>query len=333
MSAELSGSDKYAPPGAPTVLVTTTSFQDTPGPHHELLARAGWNIRTARGPLPEEEMLTLIPGVDGLLCGDDEITEAVMQAGLPSLRVISKYGIGVDKIDVAAATRLGLPVCYTPGVNHVTVAEHTFALLLALEKNLVEETTITRNGGWKRLIGHEIAGKTLGIVGLGRIGREVALRARAFGLQVSAFDTYWPEEFAAEHDVQRMGSLKDVLAIADIVSLHTNLTEETRRMIDAEAIAGMKEGVIIINCARGELVDSAAMADALADRRVGGYGTDVLDTEPPSATHPLLSAPRCIVTPHIASRTYESVVRQATMSVENLVRVLEGNEPLAVVNR
>ncbi len=258
MPAKLSVSDESASPGTRTVLVTTTSFQDTPGPHHELLARAGWTIRTARGPLPEAEMLTLIPGVDGLLCGDDEVTEAVLQAGLPTLKVVSKYGIGVDKIDVDAATRLGLPVCYTPGVNHVTVAEH---------------------------------------------------------------------------GVQRMNTMKDVLAIADIVSLHTNLTEETRRMIDAGAIAGMKEGVTVINCARGELVDSVAIADALAARRVGGYGTDVLDTEPPSATHPLLSAPRCIVTPHIASRTYESVVRQATMSVENLVRVLDGREPLAAVNR
>ncbi|MFA7566323.1 MAG: phosphoglycerate dehydrogenase [Alkalispirochaeta sp.] len=316
----------------PTVLVTTTSFQDTPGPHHELLSRTGWNIRTARGPLPEEEMLNLITGVDGLLCGDDAITEAVLKAGRPTLRVVSKYGIGVDKIDVDTASRLGIPVCYTPGVNHTTVAEHTFALLLAMVKNLVEEVAITRSGGWKRLIGHEIAGKTLGIVGLGRIGREVAARARAFELEVLAFDTYWPEEFAATNGVVRAASLQDLLTRADIVSLHTNLTAETRGMINSGTLARMKEGVIVINCARGELVDTTAMAEALASGQVGGYGTDVLETEPPSANHPLLSAPNCIVTPHIASRTYESVVRQATMSVENLVLAMEGKEPLAKVN-
>ncbi len=278
-------------------------------------------------------MVGLISGVTGLLCGDDEITEAVLTAGRPALMVISKYGIGVDKIEVEAATRHGLPVCYTPGVNHVTVAEHTFALLLTLEKNIVDEASITRNGGWKRLIGHEIAGKTMGIVGLGRIGKEVALRARAFGLTVVGYDTYWPGEFAAEHGIARADSLSDLLPQSDIISLHTNLTDETRHMIDAGTLARMKEGAIIINCARGELVDSVAVAESLRSGRLGGYGADVLDAEPPPPNHPLLSAPRCIVTPHIASRTYESVVRQATMAVENLILVMEGKEPLAAVNR
>lgn len=310
------------------ILVTTTSFQDTPGTHHELLTSTGWDVSYARGPLSEEEIARLVVEIDGLICGDDAITPQVISAAT-KLKVISKYGIGVDKIDLDAAAARGIPVCYTPGVNHTTVAEHVFALLLALHRNLIDEAIHTRNGRWTRLIGHEIAGKTIGIVGLGRIGREVATRALAFGLRVIATDTYWPEAFAAEHDVRRCDTLRELLTEADIVTLHTNLNEETRGMIDAGAINAMKPGVVLINCARGELVDTDAVVSALAAEQIGAYGTDVLDEEPPRPNHPLLTAPRTIVTPHIGSRTYESVVRQATMSVENLTRVLRGEEPLA----
>jgi len=313
------------------ILLTTTSFQDTPGTHHELLAETEWEIVTARGPLTEKQLTPLVDDIDGVICGDDAWTESVITAARPRLRVISKYGIGVDKIDTGAAARLGVPVCYTPGVNHVTVAEHTFALLLGLVKNLIPEVDHTREGRWTRMTGHEIFGKSLGIVGLGRIGREVALRARAFGLSVGAFDPYWPDAFADEHGVTRYQSPAELFRSVDIVSLHTNLTAETRHIVDATAIASMREGCVIVNCARGELVDTEAVVPALASGRLGGYATDVLDEEPPRADHPLLSAPNCIVTPHIASRTYESVVRQATMAVENLVRVIRGDEPLAAI--
>jgi D-3-phosphoglycerate dehydrogenase len=313
------------------ILLTTTSFQDTPGTHHALLADTGWEIVTTRGPLTEEQLLPLVGDVDGVICGDDAWTETVITAALPRLRVISKYGIGVDKIDTVAATRLGIPVCYTPGVNHVTVAEHTFALLLGLMKNLVPEVDHTRGGRWTRITGREIHGKTLGIVGLGRIGREVALRARAFGLSVGAYDPFWPTEFAEEHGVLRYPSPAELFRSADIVSLHTNLTDETRHIVDARAIRSMRDGCVIVNCARGELVDTDAMVAALESGRIGGYATDVLDEEPPRRDHPLLTARNCIVTPHIASRTHESVVRQATMAVENLVRTIRGEEPLAIV--
>ena len=143
------------------VLLTTTSFQDTPGSHHDLLASKNYEIIRERGPLPEARMLELVGEVDGLLCGDDAITCAVLQKALPRLKVVSKYGIGLDKIDLAAAKDLQVPVCYTPGVNHHTVAEHTLMLLLALEKNLVPSVDATRRGEWKRQTGHELRGKTL----------------------------------------------------------------------------------------------------------------------------------------------------------------------------
>jgi D-3-phosphoglycerate dehydrogenase len=297
------------------------------------LRATGWELVTARGPLNEEQTLALVGEVDGYICGDDQITRRVLEKALPRLRVLSKYGIGVDKIDVDAATALGIPVCFTPGVNHTTVAEHGFALLLALVKNLVEEANQTRSGNWKRLTGNEILGKTMGIIGLGRIGREMAVRARAFGMRVIACDLYWDSNFAAAHEIHRCADAAEVCAAADIVSLHANLTDATRHMIDGPAIAGMKDGVIVINCARGELVDTAAMVAALRSGKVRGYGTDVLDSEPPPPDHPLLTAPNCIVTPHIGSRTYESVVRQATKSVQNLILAMRGQEPLAQVNQ
>jgi len=313
------------------ILLTTTSFQDTPGPHHDKLAASGYEIIRERGPLPESRMLELVGDIDAMICGDDAITAAVLDKALPRLQVISKYGIGLDKIDMAAATERKIPVCFTPGVNHTTVAEHCFCLMLALFRRLAEELEATRAGVWKRLTGHEIMGKRIGIVGLGRIGKEVAIRARAFGMDVSAFDIYWDRDFAEKYQVERL-EREDLFRKCDIISLHTNLSPDTRDMINAESIATMKDGVVLINCARGELVDVPAMVDALNSGKVGGYGTDVLDQEPPPADHPLLKHPRCIVTPHIGSRTFESVERQAGMATDNLLRMLAGEPALAQAN-
>lgn len=314
------------------ILLTTTSFQDTPGEHHDRLAATGWEIVTARGPLSEADTLAAVGEVDGYICGDDAITRRVLEKATPRLKVLSKYGIGVDKIDVAACTGLGIPLLFTPGVNHTTVAEHAFLLLLALEKNLLFHCDSTRGGGWQRQTGHELLGKTIGIVGLGRIGREVAIRAKAFGMRPIAYDVYWDEAFAAEHGIARAATLDELFAQSDYLSLHTNLTPETRDLVRAETIQRMKPGVIVINCARGEIVNTADMAAALESGRVRGYGTDVLDAEPPPADHPLTHLANCIVTPHVGSRTCESVQRQALAAVENLVRAMHGEKPLAQVN-
>ena len=316
----------------PRILLTTTSFQETPGEHHAALAATGWEIVTARGPLSEADTLAAVGDVDGYICGDDVITRAVLAKATPRLKVLSKYGIGVDKIDVPACTELGIPLLFTPGVNHTTVAEHVFLLLLALEKNMLFHTDSTRSGGWKRQTGHELLEKTIGIVGMGRIGKEVAIRAKAFGMQPIGYDIYWDEKFAAEHGVERIATLDDLFARSDYISLHTNLTPETRELVRAETIAKMKPGVIILNCARGEIVNTADIAAALESGRVRGYGTDVLDEEPPRADHPLTKLPNCIVTPHVGSRTHESVQRQAMAAVTNLIRAMHGEPPLAQVN-
>jgi len=314
------------------ILVTTTSFQDTPGDHHQALADTGWEIVTARGPLSEEDTLAAVGDVDGYICGDDLISRAVLEKARPRLQVLSKYGIGVDKIDVAACTEMGLPLLFTPGVNHTTVAEHTFLLLLALEKHLLFHADSTRSGGWQRQTGRELLGKTIGIVGMGRIGKEVAKRAVAFGMRPLGYDLYWDEAFAAEHKVERVETLEALFPRVDYLSLHTNLTPETRDLIRAETIGQMKPDAIILNCARGEIVKTADIAAALTEGRLRGYGTDVLDEEPPAADHPLTRLSNCLVTPHIGSRTLESVQRQAMAAVTNLIRAMHGEPPLAQVN-
>lgn len=314
------------------ILLTTTSFQDTPGPHHGLLADGGYEVVRERGPLPEAAMLGLAGDFDAFLCGDDAVTRAVLEKSLPRLKVVAKYGIGLDKVDVAAATELGIPVTFCPGVNHTTVAEHTFGLLLAIQRDIVGESNLVRAGRWERVTGHELMGKTIGIAGLGRIGKEVATRARAFGMEVVGFDVHWDGEFAARHGVARVAEFDELVRVSDIVSLHMNLTSGTRNLIDAGRLRLFKPHAVLLNCARGELVDSAALAGALERGELAGYGADVLDEEPPPVDHPLLRCRGALITPHIGSRTFESVVRQATMAARNMINVLEGRPALAQAN-
>ena len=315
------------------ILLSTTSYQDTPGSHHELLESQGWDIVRERGPLSEEQMLALAGDFDGFLCGDDAITAAVIDKSLPRLKWISKYGIGLDKIDKDYVTSKGIPIGFTPGVNHTTVAEHTFGLMLGLTKKIFESYTYTSKGEWKRPTGNEIMGKRLGVIGMGRIGKEVLIRANVFGMESTAFDLYWDEEFAKSHGVHRYEDVGDLIAECDIISINCSLDDSTRDLIDANAIASMKDGAVLINCARGEIVDTQAIVDALHSGKLGGYGADVLDVEPPPADHPLFSTPNTAITTHIGSRTYESVVRQATKATQNLINFVNGEPPVAQANK
>ena len=315
------------------ILITTTSFQDTPGRHHDLLPADQFEIERARGPLPEAEILRLVGSHDAIICGDDAFTKPVLQKCLPKLRVLSKYGIGVDKIDIPAATELKIPVTFCPGVNHVTVAEHTFGLLLSLTRLIPPQDALIKKGEWKRSTGRELAGKTMGILGLGRIGKEVAKRAKAFEMNVCAFDLFWDDAFAKQYGVERMPAGEDVLKAADVVSLHMNLTEETKEYINLSRIAAMKKGAYLLNCARGGLINQADVAAALKQGLLGGYGADVVEPEPIEKTNPLLGAPNVVLTPHTGSRTYESVERQAMMAAENMIRVLGGQAPHAQANK
>ncbi len=315
------------------VLLTTTSFQDTPGPHHELLSQQSFQVHCERGPLTERRMLELAGDFDAFLCGDDEITGAVVEKGRPRLRVISKYGVGLDKIDLESCTRLGVAVLFTPGVNHVTVAEHTFCLLLALARRLIDCVDHVRAGQWARFPGHELSGKNIGIVGLGRIGQEVTKRALAFGMNVHALTRHWPEEFAQGLPLQRHDHIDSLLSAVGIVSLHAGLNDANRHLLNRERLERVHPGTLIINTARAELVELSALLEALQDGRVGGYATDVLEQEPPPLDHPLLRHPRVIVTPHVGSRTFESVPRQAMRATLNLINFLKDDPDVIRANQ
>ena len=274
-------------------------------------------------------MLEVAGKYDALLCGDDAITRMVLERSIPRLKVISKYGIGLDRIDLTAATELKIPVLFTPGVNHTTVAEHTFALMLALVRNIVTEANNTAAGNWIKITGHDLRGKIIGIVGLGRIGQEVAKLATAFGMQVLGYGTHWDPEFTSRLKVERVKSLGKLLQLSDIVTLHTKLQPNTRHLINAKSIRLFKKGAVLINTSRGDLVDNHALLAALDSHSLLGYAADVLDQEPPPKNHPLLGNQRVILTPHIGSRTFESVQRQATCAIDNLVLFLSGNKPVA----
>jgi len=316
------------------ILLTTTSFQDTPGPHHEALKKSGFEIVTARGPLSEAEMLDFAKaGFDGFLNGDDVITAAVIDAALPKLKVIAKYGIGLDSIDVKHATAKKIPVLFTPGVNHTTVAEHCFGMMIALAKHFWPHLRSTKKGEWKRITGNELYGKKIAVLGMGRIGKEVIKRARAFDMKSVGYDVYWDENFAKEYDVPRAGTVLEAVRDADVVSLHMNLDDKNRGMFNKDLLSKMKKGAWLINTARGGLVVEKDIAEACKSGHLGGYGTDVLDKEPPAADHPFREIDNIIVTPHVGSRTLESVERQAMRAVLNLVNFLKGDKDFIQANQ
>ncbi len=316
------------------VLVTTTSFQDTPGQHHRVLEESGFQVVTARGPLGEQQVLDLLKGegFDGLLNGDDAITARVIDAGLPRLKVIAKYGIGLDSIDVRHATARRIPVLFTPGVNETTVAEHTIGLMIAVAKRFGPHLAVVKAGQWTRQTGVELFGKTLGVLGLGRIGKEVVKRASAFGMTLIGHGHHWDDELAARFSLERLGSREEVLRRADVVTLHMNLTDEARHFLNRDRLSMMKDGAILINTARGGLVDEAAVAEACRSGKLWGYGADVLQHEPIRAPHVFQEIENILITPHIGSRANESVQRQGLRAARNLVNYLKGNADFIQAN-
>ncbi|MGM0582631.1 MAG: phosphoglycerate dehydrogenase [Bacteroidota bacterium] len=307
------------------ILLTTTSFQDTPGKHHDLLEEQGFDIDKERGPLKEEELLPIIDKYDGVICSDDEYTEAVIRKGAESrLKIISKYGVGLDQIDLEAAEKYGVRVTNCPGVNQVSVAEHVLALTLSFYRNVHLEYNITRQGKWDRYVGHELRGKTIGILGLGSVGKETAKVTKALGLNVKAFDKFMDYDFAEELDIKVAETLEDLLDNIDILSLHLPLNDETKKIITLDLLksASVKD-LLIVNTARAELIEFDAIENGLQKGILTGYCTDVMDEEPMPSDHPLKDFDDVLITPHIGSRTYQSVERQGIMAVNNLIEYLQ----------
>lgn len=304
------------------ILLTSTSFQDTPGKHHELLKKQNFEVDMRRGPLKEKYLLAIISKYDGVICSDDEFTANVLAEGKKGkLKFISKYGVGLDKIDLAVAKKLGIAVTNCPAVNKISVAEHTFALLLTYFKNIHLEYNFTSKGKWQRITGHEIYGKTLGIAGLGAVGKEVALRAKSFGMKVLAFDPNIDDDFAKKNKIKTVSSFRLLVHKCDILSLHLPLTRETEKIINNDIVKKhLKKGIIIINTARGKLVDTSAILWGLKNNIIAAYLADVMETEPMPKKHPLKDHKKVLITPHIASRTFENVEKQGITAVKNLLK-------------
>jgi D-3-phosphoglycerate dehydrogenase len=281
-------------------------------------------------------LLEQLRDADGLIVRSETRVDRELLEVSASLRVVGRAGVGVDAIDVSAATRAGIVVINTPAANTIAAIEQTFALMLSLQRHTPEAYASIKAGKWERdpFIGNELFGKTIGIVGLGRIGGGVATRAQAFGMHVVACDPYISASRAQAHDVELL-PLEELLARADIVTLHVPLNEQTSNFIDAERLKQMKRGAVLINCARGGVVDEAALLEALDTEHVRAAALDVIGEEPPnegSTGAKLHAHPNVVATPHLGGSTHEALARIATELAADLVNVLRGRPADGAVN-
>jgi lactate dehydrogenase-like 2-hydroxyacid dehydrogenase len=289
-------------------------------------------------PPPRDELLRRVAGVDGLLSLlTDRVDDELLDAAGAQLKVVSNYAVGFDNIDVAACTRRRIPAGNTPGVLTETTADLAFALLMAAARRIDEGSRYVRAGNWRTwgpllLLGVDVHGATLGVVGFGRIGREMAKRAGGFGMRVLYHDV----QRGTEDDERALHAthvdLDTLLAEADFVTLHVNLTDETHHLIDAGALARMKPTAVLVNTSRGPVVDHAALHEALRDRRIFAAALDVTDPEPLPADSPLLGLDNCLVVPHIASASRVTRGRMAAIAAENLLTGLRGDRLPQCVN-
>lgn len=272
----------------------------------------------------------------GIIVRMGRLDEAALDAA-PNLRVLSKHGVGVDNIDLNAASARGVPVLVASGANAVSVAEHAMALLLAVIKRIVPLDRSLREGRWEKpgFQGRELAGSTLGLVGFGAIARQTGVFARVFGLQVQAFDPFAPAEAFAEDGVERVEDLDRLLATSDIVSLHCPLTPSTKHLLSAASIARMKPGAVVVNTARGGLIDEAALLEALRSGHLAGAGLDTFETEPPAADHPFWADLRIVGSPHIGGVTTAANSRVGVEAAQGVIDVLAGRSVPSsrIVNR
>jgi phosphoglycerate dehydrogenase-like enzyme len=315
----------------PTVLVGPYLLRNQPGPFRQILVDAGFELIDPVGELalPREQLIAHLPVTDAMLAGGELLTDDLL-ALAPRLRVIARTGVGYDLIDVPAASRRNMVVTITPGTNQESVAEQTFALLLALCRNIVTNDRKIHAGGWDRNLVRPARGKTLGLIGLGRIGQAVALRGLAFGMKVVTHDPVADEQFMAQHRIEQL-VLDELLAASDIVSLHIPLTEATRGLVNRSFLSRMKAGSLLINTARGGLVVEADLRDSLVAGHLAGAGLDVLNHEPPEPGNPLLGLANVVLSPHIAGTDTQSMSDMAELAARTIVDLYQGRWPSACV--
>lgn len=309
------------------VLVTPTSYGRFDPTLKSRLETAVGHVtyNTTGKPLTSAQLQELLPDVDGFIAGLDEIDAAALAAA-PDLQIIARYGVGTNNVDLQVAKAQGVAVTITPGANAASVAELTIALLLNLLRPLETAVTRTRQGGWPRLKGVSLVGKTVGLIGLGAIGKEVARRLVGFDCPVLAFDVAANPEFAQQYDVTLLPQA-ELLAQADIVSLHVPVLPETRQMVNAAFLQQMKPDSYLINTSRGELVDEVALYTALVDGRLAGAALDAFQQEPPDAANSLLALPQVIPTPHMGAHSDGATNGMGTMALADCLAVLEGKKP------
>ena len=307
------------------ILITTTSFQDTPGNHHSLLKKQDWDIDYLRGPITSNILLPIIGLYDGVICGDDEYNSTVLNAGsLGKLKILSKYGVGLDKIDLETANKLNIIVTNCPGVNQISVAEHALALLLTFEKNIHLQYNSVQNLSWERLIGNEINNSLLGIIGMGSVGKELAKKAIAFGMRVHAYDINIDNDFKLKFpSIEFTSNIDDIYHKSNVISLHLPHNKVTHHMINNDVIFNkLKNHPIIINTSRGNLIDVDPLIKGLNENVIRGYLTDVLSDEPIKNSEKLVGINNVIITPHVGSRTFQSVERQGSKAINNMLNKL-----------
>lgn len=311
-------------------LVTPRSFAKTDRTPLAMLEEAGFEVlRNPKDrPLTEAELIELLPGVDGIIVGVDRLSRRVIEAA-DALKVVSKYGVGIDNVDVEAATARGIPVTITPGANTTAVAELTIGLMFALARQIPFADRLVREGSWSSVMGRELSGKRLGLVGLGRIGREVAKKASAFDMKIVAFDR--DRNLVARYGVE-YADLADLVATCDFVSIHLPLDDSTRNLIGEKELRKMKRDAYLINTSRGGIVDERALVRALREGWIAGAALDVYEEEPP-ANEELKRLPNVVLTPHMGAHTVEALASMGRQAASNLISALCGTlDPAVVVN-
>lgn len=272
-----------------------------------------------------DELKEIVEDIDGVVVGVDDWNEDVFKLA-PKLKGMARFGVGVDNIDLNAAKEHGIIVCNSPGINSSAVAEQAVALLLSLIRNIPEMNRAVRKGEWPRPMFHELKSRTIGFLGFGAIARNVAQRLAGFGPEMIAYDKY-PNQEAADKLGVRLVSQEEVLKESDIISIHLPATDETKHLINKETIQQMKDGVYIVNTARGSIVNEADMAGALESGKAAGFGTDVFEHEQIDLSGPLFKYDNYIATPHVSAETFENCETTSVVTARALLAVFEGREP------
>lgn len=308
------------------VLIAPAPLQGIEGEYREILKAAGHEVvqQTVGRQLREDEVIAWLKGFDAVLAGSEPYTRKVIEAH-PALRVIARVGVGYDAVDVTAASEHGRAVTITPGTNHNSVAEHAFALILALAKRVVPQHNAVAGGEWPRGINIPLRGSVLAVAGLGRTGKAVALRGLAFEMTVIAYETYPDREFCQRLGIELV-EFEELMSRADWLSLHLPATDQSRHFINPASLALMKPGAFIINTSRGALIDETALAEALDSGRLGGAGLDVFGQEPPGKLS-FFDRPNVVLTPHVAGVDSRSLADMAASAATSVVEILAGNWP------